>query len=57
MAMTGSLAYIRSSPGSFELAGVQKKHIDTEEDLQATIVLIDHIQRALAHASRVLMKG
>jgi len=43
--MIGSLAYIRSSPGSFELAGVQKKHIDTEDDLQATIVLIDHIHR------------
>jgi hypothetical protein len=34
-AMVGSLAYINTSSGSFEVAGVQKKHIDTEEDLQA----------------------
>jgi hypothetical protein len=33
MAMVGSLAYINTSPGSFEAAGVQEKHIHTEEDL------------------------
>lgn len=45
--MAGSLAYINNSPGSFEAirVRVQKKHTDTEEDLQATKVLIDHVQR------------
>jgi hypothetical protein len=44
-AMAGSLAYINISPGSFEVAGVQRKHIHIEGDLQATIILIDHIHR------------
>jgi len=32
-------------PQSFEVVGLQEKNIETEEDLQATMVLIDHIQR------------
>jgi hypothetical protein len=44
-AMASSLAYINTSSRSFETARVQRKHRHTEEELQATIVLIDHIHK------------
>jgi hypothetical protein len=44
-AMSGFLAYIRSSPRSFAVAGVQRKCAHTEEHLQAIIVQGDHIHR------------
>jgi hypothetical protein len=33
--ISGPPAYTRSSIGSFEVAEVQEKHIETEKDLQA----------------------
>jgi hypothetical protein len=33
--MAGSLAYINTSPRLFAVAGVQEKHIHTEENLKA----------------------
>jgi hypothetical protein len=44
-ARSGSLAYIRPHPGSFEAAGVCEKQLDFEEVLEATQVLIDHVHR------------
>jgi hypothetical protein len=45
MAMSGSLAYIRPHPGSFETARVCEKQLDSEEVLQATQVLFDYIHK------------
>jgi hypothetical protein len=42
---SGSLAYIRPQPGSFETAGVREKLPNSKEVLQATQELIDHILR------------
>jgi hypothetical protein len=44
-ARSGSLAYIKSHPESFGAAGVREKQLNSEEVLQATQVLIDHIHR------------
>ena len=45
MARSGSLAYIRPHPGSFEVAGVRVKHLYSNFFFKPTKELTDHILR------------